>query len=396
MGVRATSTEQHLRSDAFRDRPLRLTHDQRRLGLTVIPAHPFDQTATASRIGHSYKDATFFVDSSIFDSALLATWRALLDEPARVVLVPHVRREIEGWAAANAAHPASQALTQEAICVVDPATWPGHLQANLTYYANLLGFRKRVYQAAVITREAELGRELTEAERIRTKQEAGNTLGARAIMLARKGSKTSPASPNFYTDEILTSAAVLNAIYTGHHTVLLTRDADLFDQFYKLQWLIDTHYRGMLFADAYLADLGRFPLIEMPSGTPWDEAFAAGPNRLLLRSDEEVASLLSGQYEAIPVECWLITGTESQLHINLETPMRRLLAAKAATGGLNSEKVAPRNMHIWLAPLSIPEEFRGCAALAVDRRIGLRQFGMAMAGLDVNQAIMTGERHTVG
>ncbi len=50
------------------------------------------------------------------------------------------------------------------------------------------------------------------------------------------------------TDESLVFETVANGIRSGRPSLLLTRDRDLLEQFYKLCWLIDTHYRAMLIA----------------------------------------------------------------------------------------------------------------------------------------------------
>ena len=41
---------------------------------------------------------------------------------------------------------------------------------------------------------------------------------------------------------------------TGRQTLILTEDADVEEQLFKLLWLIETHYRGMVLADKYAAD----------------------------------------------------------------------------------------------------------------------------------------------
>lgn len=69
-------------------------------------------------------------------------------------------------------------------------------------------------------------------------------LGERARLLATKlvGNQT---------DEAPVYLAVERALITGKQTLVLTRDADVEEQF-KLLWLIDTHYREMLLADRYV------------------------------------------------------------------------------------------------------------------------------------------------
>jgi hypothetical protein len=50
------------------------------------------------------------------------------------------------------------------------------------------------------------------------------------------------------TDEEVVYVAIAHALRSGQPTAILTKDEDIQEQFYKLVWLIDTHYRGFLFA----------------------------------------------------------------------------------------------------------------------------------------------------
>ena len=45
---------------------------------------------------------------------------------------------------------------------------------------------------------------------------------------------------NLLTDEWLVCLAFTTAITTGREVVILTKDADILEQSYKLQWLLDT------------------------------------------------------------------------------------------------------------------------------------------------------------
>jgi hypothetical protein len=58
---------------------------------------------------------------------------------------------------------------------------------------------------------------------------------------------------------------------------------------------------------------------------------------------------------------------------------------------LNTGRLTPRNCHVWLGPLPIQDEYRGCDALAVDRRVKMRTAPVALPALYINQALMTAE-----
>jgi len=78
-----------------------------------------------------------------------------------------------------------------------------------------------------------------------------------------------------YTDEALVYLAVEHALTTGKQTLVLTRDADVEEQFFKLLWLIDTHYRGMLLADRYVERFSSYRTYPVP-----DEMLQDPPGRL--------------------------------------------------------------------------------------------------------------------
>ncbi len=396
--LKATRLEDQLRSEKTLDgdAPRRAWQRPSRLEIVLTPERHPGGDEIAARISGDYRQARFVTDSSFFDGSLdLRIWTALVSVPGRVLVLPQVRQEIAGWIESNPDHPAAGAVVSGAQSVefCDFTQWAHDATRALHYYVNLLGMRKKVYRAAEIGLEAELGRAPTLLEITRAKQDAVNKLGARASPLARKGARADNSSGNFYTDEVLTVTAFLTAIYERRTTVILTRDEDIFDQFYKLQWLLDSHYRGMLFADAYLASLSQRRVMSIPQGQPWSDVFADGPNRLVSRSDADLEAILPPGARGIQIECWLVRSGESRLRFRADDTMRRLLTIKGSTGGLNTDRLLPRNCHIWLAPLPIPDDLRGYAALAVDRRVTFKKAGIAIPILDINQAILTEERH---
>ena len=103
--------------------------------------------------------------------------------------------------------------------------------------------RRRAFEVADERFEREHGRAPDEAEREVLRKELEKELGPRGFMLAKKGFSDLP------TDEALVYLAVEFALSTGRPTMILTGDADVEEQFFKLLWLINTHYRGMLLAD---------------------------------------------------------------------------------------------------------------------------------------------------
>jgi hypothetical protein len=151
----------------------------------------------------------------------------------------------------------------------------------------------------------------------------------------------------------------------------------------------------MPFADAYLDDLGRF------SRRPWDETSAelddtfekTGDGVLLERSDRDLWEILPDAFTPVPVACAVVGERLTWMEFAFETPMRRLLDVKGRTRGLNTDRVVPRNCHIWLAPVPVQDDLKGCAVIARDRRMSpLPETDVRIPALDLNQALMHGER----
>jgi hypothetical protein len=368
--------------------------DIARLAFALQADHAYTTRDLMERIRGTYADAVFVLDSSFFDDRLdVEIWRTLLHVPRRIALLPHVEEELRGWVVSHASHPAARAVAarDSPLERVDFGTWDEDEIRAFTYYVQLLGLRKSLYKLVAYRRESELGRDLTEQEILQAKRQTLGDFGERAVVLTRKASGGDPSSLTFYTDEAVTTLAFFISIRTGRPAIVLTRDQDILEQFYKLQWLLDTQYRGHLLAEAYLAELR--PTREMPVGAPWDEAFVAGSNnRLFERSDRDLELLLPERYTPARAECWLLRTTETVLSFEGEREIARLLDAKGRTGGLNTERLQPRNCHIWLGPLPVERALRGYAAIAEDRRIQMKRTNVALPMLDVNQALMTGER----
>lgn len=317
----------------------------------------------------------------------------------RVAIIPHVNDELRGWLGTHSEYYAAGALRDNhaGFRRIDLDAWSRDDVRALKYYVQLLATRKSLYRIDEYRQEDRHGRPLTPGELLQGKRTLLQTHGDRAIVLAKKGSKGDPSNPLFYTDETVVAAAVFFAIRRNTPTVILTRDEDLLEQFYKLQWLIYTHYRGLLLADDYLVNLR--PTIAMPSDEPWSSRFEGQNNRLLKRSDMDLEQVLPRAYSSIRVDCWLMrpaAATMSAMTSNAESGMSRLLDVKGRTGGLNTERLLPRNCHIWLAPLDVPEELRTYAAIAEDVRSPMGVADVAIPALDLDHALLTSEQFKVG
>ena len=368
-----------------------------RLTFMGTPKLEYDSEEFCRGVEDAPEDVLFFCDTNVFHrSTDQRLWKALLNRGGKMVIVPPVRKELEPWLGTNESHVAARAILDEEPPVRFLNLEPGNERecATCEYYVNLLGNRKRLVAVERAKFEEGHGRAPGKEDLRDLMQELHKNLGPRGYMLAKKGGEKE-GSPNFYTDEILVYLAMKTGIETGREVVILTKDEDLQEQFYKLQWLLDTHYRGMLFADMYAADPSRFVTHPMPMNTPdLGEMFVGNDNVLVERPDGlirgDTAPILPPYCRPVTVHCWIVGERTSHMVFCAEQEMERLLHTKAITGGLNTYKFGEKNCHLWLAPLQIPKPLRGCAAIAQDRRV---ESGLVQTPLfDANQAIYTGER----
>src|SRR3954452_11957458 len=378
------------------DSPLLPRKDPRaagRLSSAVSAKHEYDPDELARLIIEA-SDSLFFVDSSVFHrSTAHAIWEALFSHRESVVAVRAVRRECKPWVQSNPEHIAARALRDGHPCLRNYSydDLPGEQQAAFAYYVRLLALRERALRAAELLFERQHGRAPREEDTRDVDRLAQQMLGARGYVLAKKAAGKQRVG---FADEVVVYAAVSTAIATGRRAMILTKDEDLQEHFYKLLWLMDTHYRGMCFADAYLADLGRFQRVKWGHNNEvLHDAFDRNNALLLERTDLDLWDVLPGHYTPVPVACVVAGERLTWMEFAFETPMRRLISTKGRTGGLNTERLDPRNCHIWLAPLPVSDEQRRCAIIAKDRRLSaLAETGVRIPALDANQAMMHAER----
>jgi len=166
------------------------------------------------------------------------------------------------------------------------------------------------------------------------------------------------------------------------------------EQFYKLIWLIDTHYRAMLLADRYVEQFGTFRTFTVPESLIRGESacFEDEDGVLVERNAALLEDILPCDPHCVGICCVAAGVYCSQLSFMAETGMSRLLDVKDRTGGLSTDRPGQRNMHVWLAPTPI-RVHRDCAAAVLDKRLSVGTNGATVAKLDVLQALNTCERY---
>ncbi len=371
-----------------------------RLTNVGTPKLPYDVEEFCNGVAAAPDDIIFFCDTSLFHrNTDMRLWDALLNREGKLVIVPPVRRELDPWLASNEQHPAARAILDGEPTVtfsgIDPEDRRGKAAAE--YYIELLGLRKKLVTYKVREFEEEHGRPPDDRERRDLMERLHQDLGSRGYLLAKKGAEvTNP--DNLLTDETLVYLAMKTAIETGREVVILSKDEDILEQFYKLQWLLDTHYRAMLLADAYAAAPSRFATHPMLTNSDprLKEVFIGDDDVLVERPQWLIggprAPILTPYCRPVIVHCWIVGQRVTKLVFCAEREMERLLHTKAATSGLNTYKFGEKNLHLWLAPLNVPKKLRGCAALALDRRARSASGLTEIPLFDANQAIYTGER----
>jgi hypothetical protein len=367
------------------------------LTILATPKLNYDAEGLSRTVADASKEALFFCDTSLFDDRTDARlWEALLNREGKMVIVPPVRKELEPWLSSHANHVAGRAILNEESSIrflgLDADDERG--QAAFEYYVNLLGVRKRLVALELATFEEEHGRKPRDGELRDLMRVLHDKLGPRGYLLAKKGG-LAEGSPNFYTDEILVYLAMKTSIETGREIVILSKDEDILEQFYKLQWLLDTHYRSMLLADLYAREPDRFISYPMPKNNRDLEEMFSGDDNILVERPSwlitgETAPVLPPYCCPVVVHCWIVGNRLAQMAFCAEREMERLLHTKEVTGGLNTYKFGEKNCHLWLAPCEVPKSLRGCAAITRHRRTGSGLVEMPL--FDANQAIYTSER----
>ena len=254
---RASRTIRHLADPKFNDGTASVPPEQSRdptwvprLSWHIREQMPFRAAELAHGIsGAGSRGVLFFCDNSIFDDRLdPRILRALLSGTERIAVTSEVEKELQPWLRSRPDHELGRALRRGSRAVRSVSA-PGLAgQGAFEYYVTLLRIRRKALKIGHGRFIEEFGREPAEQDKAWLHGYVQSGLGERGMLLGLK-----PSSPHA-TDEILVYLAVEFALGRGRPTVILTRDADVEDQFYKLLWLIDTHYRGMLLAAAYASD----------------------------------------------------------------------------------------------------------------------------------------------
>lgn len=342
-------------------------------------------------IEHVPPEVSFFLDSNIWDRNLETNlWHALLGRSNSVFVIPSVRLELEGWINRNPSYIGSLAVREKHpnLILQDLPPIDSDEATAYVYYTYLLQVRRMVFDILKIRFRQEKGRDPSANELMTGVQK---TFGERGLVLAHKDGKSVPRDKRA-TDESLVYFAFEHALRTGRPTVVLTKDEDVLEQFYKLWWLIDIHYRASLIADYYANNRFSFPLHAFPHFKNAQEIFDLRNAVLAELGPQRMVSFLPRNFTFVSIECWLIRKEMMRMTLGAETQMYRVLRIKGATGGLVSDKLEGRNLHPWLAPLPLADRLQTCAAVVYDRTVKLKDSRAKVGMFDLTHAVNTHER----
>lgn len=346
----------------------------------------------------SLPDAEFYLDTCfVTDSELdQQIWSSLLQRT--IVITPGVRRELEPWINDPKVNCQFRDLLVEAEQVGHPAIRfdpPADQDNRLEYaakcYVELLGIRKRAWAFACDRVRSKSSKD-EEPTGSKIRETLQKMVGARGLTLAEKGRDTL-GSPNFYTDEELVVRSAIRAISSARETTVLTRDSDLVEQFYKLLYLIDTHYLGYLIGEAYRTQPLNFPTRELALESELlQNHYASG----------ELLSLPDRLEEAVLPRRWAManchvcripperSGGEGQLlAFCAEAEMLPMLHAKGTTRGKNTDAFGSRNVHRCVTPDG-QDAFGGYAVITQDRCFDVDDVSLPL--VDIHLALRPTER----
>lgn len=216
------------------------------------------------------------------------------------------------------------------------------------HYIRLLALRKQIFEIAAQQHKFDFGTDPSPEELRRFVQ---SLVSDRGMTLAKKG-QTDSTKPNFVADESLLVRAFLYALTHGCDVTILTRDKDLLEQFYKFQYLLDTHYRSYLIAQHFVKQPLNFeecPIQTQTEGLPFHRY---RPLRIPCGVDERV---LPADYRFANIHVDYI-GEEkgrsllSTYRFSADMEMLEVFRIKGRTNGLNTDCIPGWNLHRYFIP----------------------------------------------
>jgi hypothetical protein len=333
-------------------------------------------------LGSTPTTALMFCDTNFFSAGLdFVVWDAILTR--KIVITPLVRIELQPWIL-------SPRHNEQVSELVKHASASSHDKVEFLQLASEHKKHGYDHYFALLTHRTMRGMELqgelhARLNRVPTdnefKAECQRRCGDRGFRLAYKGWE-GRGKPNNFADEELVVLAVQTAILRGRDVVLLSRDLDIEEQFMKLMAFLQHDYSAMLVADAYHSDPSRMTF-EAGAWPPF-VGYVEDDELLVWKTNlATVEALKPADYRTIRLHSVIVGSHEGQLKVtplsfNAETGLKRLLAVKSATNGMNTNKLQGKNCRLgsvmgspFVAPIICRDKMvqLGCTLLpALDKR----------------------------
>ena len=294
-------------------------------------------------------------------------WTAILQH--KLIILPTVDAELRQYTPAgndriNSAIAAAR-TGRGNVEVLRPMGMDSELGRGVRYYARLRGTRKEAVELAAAAFRDREGRDPSPSEL----ESALQRLVGRGVTLARKGASDS-AKPNLLFDEVTVVRTVALALERRIETLLLVRDNDIIEQFYKFGYLLDTHYRAYCIGKAFIEQPLNFPRRAAPvAGTMLEGCVEADDAEFVKLPASGTRRCLPDEFEPMAVHCVCLAGREppsfkdTTLSFCFETEMLNVLETKGLPGAKNVDWSDPRDLHICIHP-AMQDLLGGVALLA--------------------------------
>lgn len=317
-------------------------------------------------------DAQYVLDTS-FVTAVdwpSAMWDQLLSK--EILIPPLVNLELQPWlndprknSYFHAEYNQAVKGPHRSIRFLAPLSLEDPIDRGTMYYIRLLAFRKEMFDYAAARLKTTDGATCTEAEIERLVQQL---VQSRGFTIAKKGA-ADREKPNWLADEATIVRASIEALRSGRETIILSRDNDFIEQFYKLMYMLDTDYRGMLLAQEYAAQPLNF--IEKPVPKLLKDWYHLEAAKLLHMPSVADERVLPKHFKNVMIYVDVLGGEGHQqklthLTFAAEKEMLDLVRVKGATGGKNSDIFGEMNFRLAVSP-HLTEFLANYCILAKDR-----------------------------
>jgi hypothetical protein len=357
---------------------------------------PLDLDELSRTIATIPSNVAIFLDNNIWDLSLASdVWPALLSRERGIYVVPGVRIELEPWRKKNRQFIGSKAVQEKRspLHLLDLPTDELDRRA-LIHYTSLLLQRRHAFLYFAANFERINGRVPDTSEIVAGVQKL---YGQRALLMAYKDGRA-VVPDRRATDEYLVCAAAAHGLATGEPTVVLTQDQDVMEQFYKLWWFLDTHYRAMLLADAYVDDPLKYKHLPIPKTKVTSSQFKLEDDEFLLDfGNRRMRRFLPKSFSFVSQECWLLKKKLTRIVFGAEREMYRLWQTKGSTGGLVSERLGQRNLHAYLGATILErvnsQLIANCVAVVRDKTLEVSD-SVTIPLLDITYALFSNEHFT--